>query len=77
MTLKALLIIYSQQEYSLIRKGVYRLGDNLHNIITRLQLLKPTPGKRKTCVKFKENENTPLALVVVVATTTAPHCSCT
>ena len=26
-------------------------------ITTRLQLLKPTPGERKTCVKFKENEN--------------------
>ena len=46
-------------------------------VTTRLQLLKPTPGERRTCVKFKENENTPLALVVAVETTTAPHCSCT
>ena len=46
-------------------------------ITTRLQLLKPTLAERKTRVKSKENENTPLALVVVVATTTAPHCSCT
>ena len=46
-------------------------------VTTRLQLLKPTPGERRTSVKFKENVNTPLALVVVVATITAPHCSCT
>ena len=46
-------------------------------VTTRLQLLKPIPAERKTCVKSKVNENTPVALVVVVATTTAPHCSCT
>ena len=35
-------------------------------ITTRLQLLKPTLAERKTCVKSKENKNTPLALVVVL-----------
>ena len=47
-------------------------------ITTRLQLLKCTFAERKTRVESKENENTPLALVVVLATTfPAPHRSCT
>ena len=47
-------------------------------VTTRLQRFKSTVGERKSCVESKENENTPLALVVVLATTfPAPHRSCT
>ena len=47
-------------------------------VTTRLQRFKGTVGKRESRVESKENENTPLALVVVLATTfPAPHRSCT